>query len=127
MLLLALMLSAAQPDHFQKLASPAFEALAKRTDALCPAKGIRYTTPGDLDWQQESFEEILSPGNLARLNAANVEEQRCANRDGLSCPVTATLEAMEKTHELRRFARFACSHEAPQHVIISGHPEFRQR
>lgn len=96
------------------LAGAAFQQLVKRTDALCPARGVQYITPGDLDWEQEAFEESLSPEARKRLASVNMTERRCASRNGLSCPTTATLEAMEKANLLSPFSPFVCSHKAPQ-------------
>jgi len=109
MLLLALAL-ASQPD--QLLAGSAFETLASRTEAICPARKVRAITPGDLDEAEQRFEAQLPHRARSRLQAANTAERRCADRDGLACPTTATLETIRRIGLMARFASYICSHPA---------------
>ncbi|MCC4619250.1 hypothetical protein LL965_03845 [Xanthomonas cassavae CFBP 4642] len=57
-------------------------------------------TPGDLDFTQETFEDQLAPHDRARLDAADTAAARCADRNGLTYPVEATLDALQRTHLL---------------------------
>jgi hypothetical protein len=110
MLLLVLALNVT-PE--QVLGGAAFETLAAQTDSRCPARHVRAITPANLDFAQEAFMERLSVRDRTRLASANEAERRCANRDGLACPTTATLEAMRKTKLLSRFAAYVCIPSKP--------------
>jgi len=110
MLLLAVTLMTATPAANQILAGKAFEKLASRTDAICPSRRLRAITPGDLDYVQEGFEEQLSHRALIRLQSVNMADRRCAGRNGLSCPTTATLEAMDRVGMMAKFSSYICSH-----------------
>lgn len=96
-------------DDFQIMTSPAFEAFARRTDAICPARRLRNATPADLDYAQERFEDTLAHRQRRRLAAADPGVRGCANRDGgLSCPAQHKLAAMIRLGMLDSFARSAC-------------------
>jgi len=97
----------------QVLESPAFAAFVRPT-TICPSKQLRFVTPGDLSWYEEAYEAQLSKPSARRLKAADAGESHCAGRDGLSCPTTATLAALEKTRLIGEFAAFACSHDVPR-------------
>lgn len=115
MLFLAFMLAASASARPQLMIGEAFEDLAQRTDASCPARGVRAISPADLDYAQERFEEdALSPQERARLAAANTADMRCANENGVTCPATATLEAMRKAQLMPRFADYLCAHPDPR-------------
>jgi len=114
MFLLALTLAAAIPAPDQNLSGRAFETLASRADAMCPARHVRSITPGDLDYAQETFEASMSHRARVRLRSANTAERRCADRNGLSCPTTATLEAMDRVGMMARFSSYICSHASPR-------------
>lgn len=113
MLFLALILTTTSAPPEQVLAGPVFEQFAEKTDRLCPARRLRLVTPGDLSWEQEGFEEWISPTLEKRLTAANRQNDRCAHRNGLSCPTVETLAAMERTNILPAFASFACAYPQP--------------
>jgi hypothetical protein len=112
MFLLAFAL-AATPLPGQVFAGPSFEAFARQTERSCPARQLRLVTPAALDWEQERFQEQLSPKLSKQLAAANRQERHCAGRNGLSCPTVETLNAMVRTRLLRPFVAFACSHQQP--------------
>lgn len=114
MLLLAMALAVTTPAPEQVLAGTSFEHLASRTDVICPARMVRSITPGDLDYAQEGFEKRLPPGASVRLEMANGAHRRCAGRNGLSCPVAATLEAMERVGLMESFADYICTHPNPR-------------
>ncbi|AMV00414.1 MULTISPECIES: hypothetical protein [Xanthomonas] len=113
MLLLAIVLAASVPAAPQLLVGQSFETFATQTDSLCPGRQARSITPGDLDFAQETFEAQLRPRTRTRLEAANTAATRCADRNGLSCQVEATLEALQQTRLLARFSRYVCSHPSP--------------
>ncbi len=96
-------------DDWQKLAGPAFEAFAARTEALCPAQQFRFVTPGDLDAYQEDFAATLTRPERARLAHANPSRRTCTSGHGLSCPTVTLLGAMTTVGLLDRFAAFACT------------------
>jgi hypothetical protein len=108
MFLLGMALAATSLPTDQVLAGAAFEQFARKTDRLCQWRHLRTITPGDLSFDQELFQEQLSPTNQRRLNSSNGQNVRCAKLDGLSCPTVETLAAMERTNMLARFSRFAC-------------------
>jgi hypothetical protein len=110
MLLLVLALNVTQA---QVIGGGAFETFAAQTDAQCPARHIREITPGDLDLAQETFIERLPARDRKRLASVNQAGRRCADRNGLACPTTATLEAMGKTDLLNRFADYVCASADP--------------
>ena len=110
MFFLTMALTAAAPATEQTLAGKAFEKLASRTDAICPARKVRSITPGDLDYVQEGFEEHLSHRALTRLESANRAPQRCADSNGLSCQTTVTLETMDRVGMMKDFSSYICSH-----------------
>ena len=110
MLLIALTIATAKPASDQILGGDAFQELASRTDALCPARRVRSITPGDLYYAQEGFEGQLSRRAQRRLQSVNTAGRRCADVNGLSCPTTATLEAMDRLGMMARFSSYLCSH-----------------
>jgi hypothetical protein len=114
MLFLAFLLAASASAGPQRMIGEAFEDLAQRTDAACPARGVRAISPADLDYAQEGFEDALSAQERARLDAANTADTRCANENGVTCPAIATLEAMRKAQLISRFADYLCAHPDPK-------------
>ena len=108
MLLLALTVASLAPGDGPILAGPAFDRFVAATAAICPARPLRLITPGDLDSDQEDFIATLSRRRRARLAAVDRGEARCAGRGGLSCPVSATLEALARERLMAEFAAFAC-------------------
>ncbi|WP_162875384.1 hypothetical protein [Sphingomonas crusticola] len=112
MVFLALAL-AAMPVPSQVLDGASFDRFARQADRACPARQLRLITPASLDWEEEGFEEQLSPQHIRSLSAANQQEAHCAGRDGLACPTVETLKAMIHTRLLRPFVVFACSHRQP--------------
>ena len=114
MLFLVLAVAAAIPHPGQILAGSAFERFASYTDRACASRRLRWITPGDLDWEQETFEDQLRSYEKLRLASANREGVRCSqSKGGLACPTTATLDAMRRTGMLPAFSHFACTHLAP--------------
>lgn len=114
MLFLVLALAAEIAHPGQILAGSAFERFASYTDRACASRRLRWITPGDLDWEQETFEDQLRSNEKLRLVSANREGIRCSRSEGgLTCPTTATLDAMRRTGMLPAFSRFACTHLAP--------------
>ena len=113
MLFLVLAAAVAHPGPGQILAGPAFERFAAQTDRSCPARRWRTVTPGDLSGVQEDFQSSLPPRRRTQLAAASRAGGRCTGRNGLSCPVGETLDAMARTNLLHRFAAFACAHRRP--------------
>lgn len=112
-MLFGMVLAAAVVAQGQSLSGAAFEDLASRTDALCPARAIRSITPGDLDFAQTEFEARLTNHERARLSAANRADDLCAGQNGLSCPTTKTLAAMRTARLIPRFAAYICTHPVP--------------
>ena len=114
LLVTVLVLAAATLRPDQILAGSAFERFAGYTDRACASRQLRAITPGDLSWEQETFEDRLSPHQKKRLASANLQAQRCAgSAGGLSCSTTETLDAMRRTGILPAFGHFACGHFAP--------------
>jgi len=113
MRLLALMAILASAQAGQIMAGPAFELFARHGDLACPSRKLRTITPGDLSWEQETFEAQLSPKSRKLLARVNQASTRCAGRDGLSCPTSATLDAMARAKMLAAFGDFACQHPQP--------------
>lgn len=114
MLFLAFLLAASASAQPQRMIGEAFEDLAQRTDASCPARGVRAISPADLDYAQERFEDALPPRERTRLDAANTAAAHCANENGVTCPAIATLEAMRKAQLMPRFADYLCAHPDPR-------------
>ena len=110
---LIIALLAASPQTGQIMAGPSFERFARQVDRSCPARQLRTITPGDLSWEQETFDDQMSPAKRKLLNAANRSGARCAGRDGLSCSTGEALDAMVRTKMLRPFVMFACAHPQP--------------
>ncbi|MBB4129854.1 MULTISPECIES: hypothetical protein [unclassified Xanthomonas] len=113
MLVFAIVLAAATHASPQIFEGPAFETLADQTDRRCPARRIRSITPGDLDFAQEGFQAQLTQRDRTRLNAVNAADRRCADQNGLTCQVNATLQALRETGLMARFSSYICSHPAP--------------
>ena len=114
MFVMVFMLAAATLHSDQILAGSAFERFAGYADRACASRHLRAITPGDLSWEQETFEDRLSQHQKKRLASANLQGRRCAgSAGGLSCPTTETLDAMRRTGMLPAFGHFACAHFAP--------------
>ena len=113
MFLLILALAAVPVGSGQIMGGVAFEKFAQQPDRSCPSRQLRTITPGDLSWEQEGFDDQLSPKLKKRLSAASREAEHCAGRDGLSCPTSEVLDAMMRTNMLQSFSMFACSHPQP--------------
>jgi hypothetical protein len=62
---------------------------------------------------QEGFEEQLPHRALARLQSVNTADQRCADRNGLSCPTAATLDAMDHVGMMAQFSAFTARTPTP--------------
>lgn len=107
------MVLAASVSIGQIMAGPSFEHFAHQADKACPSRQLRMITPGDLSWEQETFEDQLPSASRQRLASVNLSARQCAGRDGLSCPTTETLDAMAKVNMLAKFVRFACRHPQP--------------
>ncbi len=117
-LTMALAASSAMDAPFQIFAGPTFEALAKSTDRQCPNRHVRFIKPGDIDWEEERFEETLRPDEKAKFEAA-IERtadggpKRRENRNGLSCTASANLEAIAKASLTDGFTAFVCVSKPP--------------
>lgn len=97
----------------QIMGGPAFERFATQADRSCPTRHLRSITPGDLSWEQETFEAQLTPPQQRRLAMTNRSNVRCAGREGLSCPTSEMLDAMARVKMLHAFGAFTCSHLQP--------------
>lgn len=113
MVFLMLTAAVADPGPGQILAGAAFERFAAHADRACPSRYLRNIAPGDLSGEQEDFVARLSPRRQAQLAAADHSDGICSGRNGLSCPVDETLDAMARTQLLQRFTAFACAHWWP--------------
>lgn len=110
-MLVALLLVAAPNDgrlDFQLMTSGAYETFAKRADAICPSRKLRYLHPADLSGIEESFTANLSPSERRRIKIADPEFKSCPPA-GLSCPSQHTLRAIIDAGMLDKFTRAACS------------------
>jgi hypothetical protein len=121
MILPFLALAAATIAPGQIMAGSAFERFAWQADRSCPARHLRTTTPGDLSWQQESFEGQLNAAARERLAQAGGRQQPCTG-NGLACPTSRSLDAMARMRMLPAFVRYACTHPAPSSVDVRERP-----
>lgn len=106
--------SAAPIRPSQVLESPAFELFVRQADKVCPHRAVRFVSPAELSWYEEGFDGRLPKTTKNRLEARDDGASRCAGRNGLSCPATSYLKALERNHLMARFARFVCATDAPR-------------
>ena len=111
-LLVALMASAPVADEtrlsYQLMISPAYQAFARKADAMCPSRKLRYLHPADLGLFEETFSMALAPRDRRRLAATDKGFEGCPPA-GMSCPTQHTLVAIVKLGMLDKFTRSACS------------------
>lgn len=123
MLFLFLALAVATPHTGQVLAGSAFERFVGFADRDCRSRQLWTITPGDLSWDQETFEDQLSTDQMKRLASLDRRGKRCARSEGgLSCPTTETLAAMQRSGMLPAFVSFVCTHLAPTGLEIRKNP-----
>lgn len=109
MIAVALLLAASSLDASQKLAGPAFERFAAKSEAVCPARALRSVTPGDLDLSEQQFLDKLPRRQRSRIAAADHGGRRCTSDHGLSCPSVELLDAMAHADQLDAFVGYACT------------------
>lgn len=109
MIAVALLLAVSLPDASQKLAGPAFEHFAAKSEEICPARALRSVTPGDLDLSEQQFLDKLPRRQRLRVAAAEHGGRRCTSDHGLSCPSVELLDAMARAAELDAFVAYACT------------------
>ncbi|MET4897361.1 hypothetical protein RN629_09355 [Sphingomonadaceae bacterium jetA1] len=97
----------------------AFDDMARRAEAMCPARHAATITPGDLDSVQSAFRQSLSPALRHRLGAVNRAGPRCTHQNGLSCPTNETLLAYQRLQWMPRFVAYLCTHPNP---VTVSHP-----
>jgi hypothetical protein len=112
MITFALMVAALAADNsrldFQMMTSPAYQAFARKGDALCPARRLRYLHPADLDGFEEGFLSTLSLREQRRVKRASPGFKGCPPM-GASCPAQHLLGAIDRLGLLDDFTRSACS------------------
>jgi hypothetical protein len=111
LLLLSLMASTLAPDarlDFQMMITPAYQAFARKGDAMCPARKLRYLHPGDLDFFEEQFLFALPARTQKRVTGLTKGIDKCPEM-GASCPAQHTLAAIRKAGLLDAFTTSACS------------------
>lgn len=95
-------------SDFQMMTSPAYQAFARKGDAMCPARRLRYLHPADLDGLEESFLSTL-PSREQRRVAHATPDTGTSPPAGASCPAQHTLAAIVRLGLLDRFTQSACS------------------
>ncbi|THD38229.1 MAG: hypothetical protein E7773_00250 [Sphingomonas sp.] len=112
MIVLALMMLSSIPSEsrsdFQMMTSPAYQAFARKGDAMCPARRLRYLHPADLDGMEESFLSTLPSREQRRVARATPDTSNCPPA-GASCPAQHTLAAIVRLGLLDGFTQSACS------------------
>jgi hypothetical protein len=101
---------AAQPSRldFQLMTSAAYQSFADKADAVCPARGLRYLHPADLDGIEENFMPSITRRERHRVASLNRGDKGCTG-GGASCPAQNTLAAISKAGLLDEFVQFACT------------------
>ena len=104
---------------FQVFTGPSFEALANRTDRQCPKVHVRFFKAGDLDWEEEAFEDHISRQEQKKVDVAIARSadggpRMCKDKNGLSCSAYWNLTAIRRAGLLYRFSSFVCVTKLPE-------------